>query len=156
MNLPEVLGLRPERYTAPMTPSPFELELQVRYGETDQMGVVHHANYLAYLEEGRTKMMAALGCSYAALERRGIGLPVRRVELRYRNPAHYEELLVVRTHVSGLRAASITFEYELVRPADEVLIATGLTELACIDLRSEPRKVIALPEELRELLAPAE
>jgi acyl-CoA thioester hydrolase len=138
-----------------MAHPPHELQVQVRYGETDQMGVVHHANYLAYLEEGRTKMMAALGCSYAELERSGIGLPVRRVELRYRNPAHYEELLIVRTRVTGMRAASVTFEYEIERPADGVLIATGLTELACIGLDAQPRKVLPLPEELRRLLAPA-
>lgn len=135
---------------------PHELRLRVRYGETDQMGVVHHANYLAYFEEGRTRMMADLGCSYAELERQGVGLPVRRVELRYRNPAHYEEELVVRTRVSAMRAASVTFEYELVRPADGTLVATGLTELACVDLVASPRKVLALPESLRELLGPNE
>jgi acyl-CoA thioester hydrolase len=138
-----------------MSSQPHEHRLQVRYGETDQMGVVHHANYLAYLEEGRTRMMAELGCSYAALERSGVGLPVRRAELRYRNPAHYEEELVVRTRVVGMRSASVTFEYELVRPADGVLIATGMTELACIDLAAQPRKVVPLPEELRALLEPA-
>ena len=138
-----------------MSTSPHELRIQVRYGETDQMGVVHHANYLAYLEEGRTRMMAELGCSYADLERGGIGLPVRRVELRYRNPAHYEEELVVRTRVVGMRAASVTFEYEIVRPADGVMIASAMTELACIDLHGRPRKVLALPDDLRRLLGPA-
>ncbi|MCB9916234.1 MAG: acyl-CoA thioesterase [Planctomycetes bacterium] len=137
-----------------MSATPHELRLRVRYGETDQMGVVHHANYLAYFEEGRTRMMAALGCSYAALERRGVGLPVRRVELRYRAPAHYEEELLVRTRVTALRAASVTFEYELVRAEGGELVATGLTELACIDMTTTPRRVLPLPDELRELLAP--
>lgn len=136
-----------------MEAAPHRLKLQVRYGETDQMGVVHHANYLAYFEEGRTRMMADLGCSYAGLEREGVGLPVRNVELRYRSPARYEEELVVETRVLGLRAASVRFGYEIRRVDDGELIVTGSCELACITL-AEPRRVIPLPENLRELLAP--
>src|SRR5580765_3234482 len=68
-----------------------EHRLRVRYAETDQMGVVHHANYLLYLEESRTRMMAELGCSYAELEQSGWALPVRRTELRFRAPAYYDE-----------------------------------------------------------------
>ncbi|MBI5365315.1 MAG: acyl-CoA thioesterase [Planctomycetes bacterium] len=131
--------------------APHEHRLRVRYAETDQMGVVHHANYLLYLEESRTRLMAERGCSYAELERRGIGLPVRRLELRFRRPAVYEEELVVRTRVQSLRAASITFESEVVRAADSALIASGWIELACIDLHDRKRGPIALPAELRAL-----
>ena len=63
--------------------SPFEHRLRVRYGETDQMGVVHHPNYLHYMEEARTAYLAALGRPYSELERGGVGLVVRRVELRF-------------------------------------------------------------------------
>ncbi|MFT7669483.1 MAG: acyl-CoA thioester hydrolase [Planctomycetota bacterium] len=136
-----------------MSTDPFRLNLQVRYGETDQMGVVHHANYLAYFEEGRTQMMAHLGCSYAGLEREGIGLPVRNIELRYRAPAHYEEILVVETLVLGMRAASISFGYRILRVSDGELLVTGKSELACITLGAE-RKVVPLPDSLRELLEP--
>lgn len=138
----------------PMTSPMHETRLQVRYGETDQMGVVHHANYLAYLEEGRTRMMADAGCSYGALEREGIGLPVRKVELRYRAPARYEEHLLVRTRVIGLRAASITFGYEIVREEDQKRLATATIELACIDMKAEDRNVVPLPENLRRMMAP--
>lgn len=136
-----------------MSTAPHRLELRVRYGETDQMGVVHHANYLAYFEEGRTRMMAELGCSYGELEQGGIGLPVRKVELRYRAPAHYEDELVVETRVLALRAASVSFRYEIRRVGDGELLVTGESELACITLE-EPRRVVPLPDELRELLAP--
>lgn len=132
--------------------APHEHRLRVRYAETDQMGVVHHANYLLYFEESRTRLMAERGCSYAELERRGIGLPVRRLELRFRLPAVYEEELVVRTRVKSVRAASITFESEVVRAADHVLIASGWIELACIDLRDRAHGPIPLPAELRALL----
>lgn len=119
------------------------------------MGVAHHAAYLVYLEEARTRMMAERGCSYAEFERGGLGLPVRRAELRYRTSAHYDEELCVRTRVGRLGPASVTFEYELVRALDGALIATALTELACVDLRSPTRPIRSLPTELRERLGPS-
>lgn len=131
-----------------------EHRLRVRYAETDQMGVVHHANYALYLEEGRTRCMAERGCSYAELEQRGIGLPVRRMELRFRAPARYDEELIVRTRVGKLGAASLTFESEVVRADDGQLLATGTIELACIDLTNRERGPIALPALVRELAPP--
>ena len=127
---------------------PYEHRLTVRYAETDQMGVVHHASYVVYLEEARTRMMAARGCSYGELEKSGIGLPIRKVDVRYRASAFYEDELVIRTQVTRLRAASITFGYEIVRASDEAHIATASTELACVRLDGD-RKPVPLPDELR-------
>jgi len=124
----------------------------VRYGETDQMGVVHHANYLLYFEESRTALMAARGCSYAAVERSGWALPVRKAELRFRAPARFEDELVVRTWVEKLGPASVTFASEVWRDSDQTLIATGAVELACLDIRTSPRKLAMLPEDLRQAL----
>jgi acyl-CoA thioester hydrolase len=124
----------------------------VRYAETDQMGVVHHANYLLYLEESRTALMAARGCSYAEVERSGWALPVRKAELRFRAPARYEDELVVCTWVERLGPASVTFASEVWRESDRTLIASGAIELACLDLRSAPRKLSMLPEDLRKVL----
>lgn len=134
-----------------MSDSPHQLELRVRYGETDQMGVVHHANYLAYFEEGRTSLMADLGLSYGELERSGIGLPVRKIEIRYRASALYEDELRVETRVLAMRAASVTFGYRIVRIRDEALLVTGQSELACITLDGD-RSVTPLPEALRRAL----
>ena len=134
-----------------MTDSPHQLQLRVRYGETDQMGVVHHANYLAYFEEGRTSLMADLGLSYGELERSGIGLPVRKIEIRYRASALYEDELRVETRVLAMRAASVTFGYEIYRIVDGALLVTGRSELACITLDGA-RSVTALPEALRQPL----
>ena len=114
------------------------------------MGVVHHANYLSYMEDGRTRLMAERGCSYAELEREGFGLPVRRAELRYWAPAYYDEELVVLTTVKGMRSASITFEYEIQNLAGK-RIATGVVELACVDLNAKERKPVALPAHMRAL-----
>lgn len=121
--------------------------LKVRYSETDQMGVVHHANHLAYLEEARTEYMADLGVPYREIEAAGVGLPVRRVDLRYRNPAFYEDVLEVEVAVERLRGASLTFRYHVRRPADGAAICDGTVELACVDLATRAPRL--LPEELR-------
>ncbi len=136
----------------PSEPSAHTLHVRVRYGETDQMGVVHHANYALYVEESRTTLMRERGCSYAELERRGIGLPVRKFEARYRSPALYEDELVVATVVGRLRAASVEFASEITRPADGARIASITVELACIDLVNRARGPIPLPADLREML----
>jgi acyl-CoA thioester hydrolase len=129
-----------------------ETRLRVRYGETDQMGVVHHANYALYVEESRTNLMRERGCSYGELERRGYGLPVRRMEMRFRAPARYEQEIVVRTRIGKVGAASVTFESEIHRAGDEVHLASITVELACVDLRSPERKPVVLPDDLRALL----
>jgi acyl-CoA thioester hydrolase len=132
-----------------------EHRFRVRYAETDQMGVVHHANYLIYLEESRTRFMAELGCSYAELERSGWLLPVRRAELRYRAPAYYDEELIVRTRVERLGGASLVFASEVVRATDGAPIASGQIELACIDARNGARRPTLLPADLRAKLESA-
>jgi len=129
-----------------------EHTLRVRYGETDQMGVVYHANYLVYMEEGRTHLMESLGASYSEVEATGYGLAVRRADLRYRSPAHYDQRLLVRTRVGRMRGASVTFEYRILDLGTELLLAEGSTELACIRLTSPRREPCLLPAELRERL----
>jgi acyl-CoA thioester hydrolase len=132
--------------------------LRVRYGETDQMGRVHHANYLLYMEEARTGMMRALGARYASLEADGVGLPVRKASLRYRSAAKYEELLVVETSIERVGPASITFTYRIVRPETDgqsTAIASGSTELACISMAGGAGTLMHLPESVREIFVAA-
>lgn len=114
------------------------------------MGVVHHANHLLYLEEARTAFLRSLGCSYRALEAGGVGLPVRRIDLRYRAAAFYEDELTVSVRIARVGAATVTFEYAIRRPADGRAIADGTVELACVSLAD--RRPRALPEELRAAL----
>jgi len=123
--------------------------MRVRYAETDQMGRVHHANYLLYLEEARTAMMELLGWPYAELERSGIGLVVRGAALRYRGAAFYSDQLVVETLVSSVRGASVELTYNVVRESDGNCLATGSTQLACVDLKADPPAVQMLPPDLR-------
>jgi len=133
---------------------PYLHRLKVRYGETDQMGVVHHANHLAYLEEARTEYMGSLGAPYGAIEEAGIGLPVRRIELRYRAPGFFEDELEVTVAVGRVRAASVLFEYTITRPADGATLLDGAVELACVSLAD--RTPAMLPEELRARLEAAQ
>ena len=128
-----------------------EHRILVRYAETDQMGVVYHANYLIYMEEARTRFMAAAGVPYHEVENDGIALAVRRADVRYRAAAVYGDEVVVRTRVERVRGASLVFAYELYRGSDEEHLATGSVELACVDKRAG-RKVCMLPERLREVL----
>jgi acyl-CoA thioester hydrolase len=98
-----------------------------------------------------------VGWSYSALERSGVGLAVRKLELRFRSPARYEDVIVVRTRIVKVGAASIDFQYELESPAPSggrpARIAEARTELACIDLTSSSRGPRLLPDDLREALA---
>lgn len=142
----------PDDKIAVVEPTAHVLAIRVRYGETDQMGIVHHANYLLYAEEGRTSLMRDRGCSYAELEKRGFGLPVRRAELRFRSPALYEDELVVRTRVGRLGAASVVFESRIERAGDATHLADVTIELACVDLRGATRKPVMLPDDVRALL----
>jgi acyl-CoA thioester hydrolase len=126
-------------------------EIRVIFGDTDQMGVVYYANYLRYFESARAAYWRGLGRSYADLVAWGVALPVVEAHCNYKRPAHYEDLLVVDTRVSELRAASLRFAY-VVRRGD-VTLAEGYTRHAVIGTDGKPR---ALPDALRGAIPPIE
>ncbi len=111
-----------------------ETEIRVRYGETDQMGVVYHANYAVYFEVGRTEWLREFGLSYSAMEAEGIMLPVISLHINYKNSARYDDVLKVKTRLKKMPTASIEFDYELINDKGE-LLATGNTILAFIDAK---------------------
>ncbi|MEM8712715.1 MAG: thioesterase family protein [Planctomycetota bacterium] len=121
----------------------------VRYSETDQMGICHHANFLLYLEDARTAMMAERSVPYGQLEKTGVGLPVRNVQVRYKAPALYEDLLDVEVWIERMRSASVTFGYEIRRDdaGGPTVLATAEIELACMDM--ETRRPRIFPEALK-------
>ena len=119
-----------------MQTSPHELSIRVRYAEADSMGVVHHASYLIYLEEGRTELMRSIGVPYEEVEASGVAMGVRKIDVRYRLPAKYGDEIRVRTHVDRIRGASIRFAYELLRAADDAVLLTGTVETVCLDMAS--------------------
>ena len=116
-------------------------QIRVRYAETDQMGVVHHAAYLPWLEVARTEYLRERGLPYKELEERGIRLPVLAVSVRYLQPARYDDLLDVTAELSAATPVRFTFGYIVKRPSDDALICEGRTEHAATDPRGRPRRV---------------
>lgn len=120
---------------------------RVRYHETDRMGVVHHAAYVTWFEEGRSDFTRALGYSYAQMEADGIGLAVSEIEARYLAPARYDEEIIVVTCLEALRSRELVFTYKVRRGADERLLVTGMTRLISMDASGRVR---SLPPALHE------
>ena len=118
-----------------------ELEIRVRYQETDGQRRVHHANFLTYFEMGRTEMMRAHGRTYREFEDAGLFMVVSEATLRYLAPAEYDDLLVLRTRVDKVGAAHIRHAYEVVRGS--TIIVTGTTTVVCVDRDGRVRR---LPE----------
>lgn len=149
--------------TSPI-PSSGRIQVRVRYCECDPMGVAHHAAYIPWLEIGRTEILRDCGVTYADLERAGVFLVIAKLDVRYRRPIYYDDLIDVRTNVTGGSRVKIEHEYEVVlaedgrhnapatsadaapppatrSPSDVLAIAS--TTLACVDTRG---KIQVLPE----------
>jgi acyl-CoA thioester hydrolase len=121
-----------------------EITIRVRYAETDRMGLLHHANYLVYFEQARTELLRSLGHSYKDLEDGGYLLVLTKIEVRYRTPARYDDLLTVRTTVERTTAVRIDHRYEV--RCEGRLAAEATSTLACVDRDGRPQ---ALPAFLR-------
>jgi acyl-CoA thioester hydrolase len=116
-----------------------EIEIRVRYQETDGQGRVHHANYITYFEEGRTELLRANGHSYRQLEEDGMTLVVAEMHCEYFRPARYDDLLRVRTRTVSVRGARMEHAYEIFR-GDELLVR-GRSVLASIDRNGRPQRI---------------
>ena len=123
--------------------------VRVRYGETDQMGVVYHPNYFLYFETGRTELMRSAGIAYSELEKSGVFLVVTEASCRYRAAARYDQELRILTRVEEVGKATVTFSYRVVGP-DGTLLAEGRTQLASVDAAKNP---VRLPKDVSSLLA---
>jgi acyl-CoA thioester hydrolase len=121
-----------------------EIEIRVRYQETDAQGRVHHANYLTYFEMGRVELLRAGGYSYKRLEEEGVLLVVSEIACKYYLPADYDDLLRLRTTTVRAKGARIEHQYELHR--GDQLLAEGNSTIACVDRQG---RVQRLPEWLR-------
>jgi acyl-CoA thioester hydrolase len=123
------------------------IEFRVRYAETDQMGVVYHANYLVWCELGRTELIRARGTPYAELERQGVVLAVADASVRYHAAARYDDRICVEAWVADLRSRTVTFGYRVLRLSDDgaapLKLATASTTLISLDRASKPMKLPA-------------
>ena len=120
------------------------ISLRVRYGETDQMGVVYHGNYATYCEVARVEFFRELGMPYKQLEESGIMLPVTELNLKFHKPAYYDDVLEIKTTLAKIpRGIRLTFHYEIYNEKQE-LLTTGTAVLAFIDMHT--RKPVRCPD----------
>lgn len=122
-----------------------EIQIRVRYAETDRMGLLHHANYLVYFEQARTELLRQQGRTYKDIEDAGFYLVISKLEVKYKLPAHYDDVLTIRTTVTRTSPIRLEHKYEVMR--EGVLIAEGVTTLACVDADG---KLQHMPEWLSE------
>ncbi|WP_276392710.1 acyl-CoA thioesterase [Eudoraea chungangensis] len=118
---------------------------RVRYGETDQMGVVYHGNYPQYMEMGRVEWMRSLGISYKKMEENGIMLPVISLEMKFKKSAVYDDLLTVVTSLKKEPLVRIEFDYQIFNEEQELLVE-GNTVLAFIDMAT--KRPVKCPDSL--------
>ncbi|BCY29706.1 acyl-CoA thioesterase [Flavobacterium okayamense] len=113
----------------------FDLKVRVRYAETDQMGVVYHGNYAQYFEMGRVEWLRNLGVSYKWMEDNGVMLPVVTLNMNYKRPAKYDDLLTIKTIFKSQTSVKIEFDYEIYNEAGE-LLTTGYSMLVFVDIKT--------------------
>jgi|SRR5690554_2311237 len=107
-------------------------QTSVRYAETDQMGVVYHANYLVWLELGRTALVESLGLSYVDMEAAGIVSPVLEVQIKYKKPLRYGETATVKTWIEKYDGLRVVYGYEIFNPDNELCV-TAQTINVCVN-----------------------
>jgi acyl-CoA thioester hydrolase len=120
-----------------------DVDIRVRYAETDQMGVAYYANYLVWFEVGRSEFCRKREFRYVDLEALGYKLVVTDVHCRYRNSARYDETVIVRSKLKGVNKRMITFGYQILRKDQEEVIAEGETRHICVDSNGKTK---SLPE----------
>lgn len=125
----------------------WDVQIRVRYAETDAMGYLHHANYFVYFELGRTELLRQCGIRYADMEKRGLFYVVARLECRFRAPARYDDLLTLTTRTIRLTRLRVDHEYELRREGR--LLTEGRSTLVLVGPDGRPT---ALPDDLFALL----
>jgi len=132
-----------------MTKSVVEATFHVRYAETDQMGIVHHAAYVVWLEEGRSQWLRAHDSSYAQFEAEGLVLAVTDLQVRYKQSARYDQRVTVQCWVEDVRSRQVRFNYNIVDAQTRAIFVTAQTKHVCLDRAGQ---VAILPEKWQQLL----
>ena len=121
-----------------------ETEIRVRYADTDQMHFVYNGKYLEYFEVGRTEMLREIGLPYDTIEKEGFLLPVLEANVKYKLPAHYDDILIIKSFLKKFPDLKVHIDYEIVRKGSDDLIAEGFTVHAFMSKKS--KKVTRPPE----------
>ncbi|MBS4537394.1 acyl-CoA thioesterase [Clostridium sp. D2Q-11] len=116
----------------------YKTTIRARYSETDQMGIIYHANYFNWFEVGRTEFFKNLGYSYKQLEELGILLPVIDVGCKYKISAKYDDEVIIETWIDKMKGVRIEFNYNIIRKSDNALLAEGHTIHAFVDKDLKP------------------
>ena len=127
-------------------------QVRVRYAETDQMNIVYYGNYAQYFEVGRVECIRALGFTYKRMEEMGVHMPVVHMDTRYLRPAHYDDLLTIKTTLTELPAEHKIVFHQEVYNEDDKLLTVGKVTLYFID--SATNKRTQMPDELKTALLP--
>lgn len=106
---------------------------RVRYGDTDKMGFVYHANYFRWFEVGRSEMFRTMGIPYKSIESKGIFLPLSEIHCTFNTPSQYDDILVVETSIDTRYRAGMKFDYKIFDENSDKLLASGYTKHACVD-----------------------
>ena len=128
-----------------------ETTFYVRFAETDLMGIVHHSQYVVWMEEGRSDFMRRKGFTFDQWEAANIAFAVSELSLRYHTPARYGERVTVRTSIESLRSRQIVFGYEIVNADSQQALVTGTVKLIAVDGQNQVRTI---PREVQRLLTP--
>ncbi|MCS6822447.1 MAG: acyl-CoA thioesterase [Microscillaceae bacterium] len=128
-----------------------EVQVRVRYAETDQMKYVYYGNYAIYYEVARVETFRYLGYPYKNLEAEGIMMPVLELHCKYIQPALYDDLLTIKVIIPEIPAAKIVFQYEVYNQA-QTLLNTGETTLVFVDMQTN--RIKRCPEALKNLFKP--
>lgn len=126
----------------------FDVQIRVGYKDTDQMGVVHHSNYVVYYEIARTEWLRSKGFTYRGLEEKGVMMPVREIHSKFLRPAFYDDLLTVRISIAELEGVHVVFAHEIFNQ-EGVLLHTGTAEL--VFTNAATRRPCRAPEWFVEL-----
>lgn len=126
-----------------------EIQLRPRYGEVDKMGYVYHANYVSYCHQSRTELLRKYGINDKVLEINNIMLPVISMNLRYLNPAHYDELLTVKTIVREMPMARFNFEFEIINEKTKKIC---LADSTLVFVNAHTRVPMKVPELIEDIL----
>ncbi len=126
-----------------------QTKIRVRYGETDKMGIVYYGNYALYLEEGRTEWLRTLGFSYKYMEAHNVELPVVNLNINFKQPAYYDDLITVTSTLKEIPTVKIEFYYEIHNQEGKLLV-TATTTLVFVN--STTKKLMKAPDYLLEKL----
>lgn len=127
-------------------------QLRVRYAETDAMGVVHHAAYVPWLEVGRVNLLRAAGAPYGDIEARGLLVVLADLQVRYRSPARFDDLIEVQTTLVALKSRQLAFRYRVVLHEAGITCVEGMT--SHIVVQRATMKPVLFPTDLHDLLLP--